>query len=145
MMNRLWALALSLGLAGCKVTSEPWCMEIEYGDCRGAANSAPAADSLRVVGLPANHLVNGTATMLVGESITLYLIHAATGDTLHNVAWGTSPTSSAVAVAQGTNGTGVLRGIAAGYVYSVQTNGVARPISWCDHGCANLIVRVVAP
>ena len=149
MMKRLLALALGLGLAGCKVTSEPFCLEIEYGDCpasQAATTPAAPADSLRVVGFPLTRTNGAVGSLVVGDSVTLYLTRLATLDTVRAVAWEFASASGGVTITTRPDGGGTIKASAPGVISSVKTNGTVRMVFACNGlYCQPVTISVTRP
>lgn len=128
-MRRILIGALIACAAGCK--SEPFCFEID-----GPCTNTPAATTF-IVGFPAEK-VNKTlpqtgaaglpATLVVGDTVYLYLVTNPTGDaagtkdTVHNVGWSLSD-SNAGTITSLANGAGRLVATNPGRLGVISANG----------------------
>jgi len=142
----------AMSLASCKVTSAPWCLEMEPGDCSSrGASSSPLNDALRVVGFPTTkvtaYIQNGSQAfrgdLKVGDTLTLYLVSPPlAGDTLRTVAWSTDASSPQLQLEAGAQGRGKATAVAAGNAYLVQANGQPLALWSCSAAVCNRLEYV---
>jgi len=136
---RRFAIGLLVFLAACKVTSEPFCLEID-GPCANTAQPGSFIFGFPYEKLDTRASVGGGAgyagTLHVGDMVLLHLVSQPRGevtqatDTVRSVGWGLTD-SLAAHIESLPNGVGRLTAIAPGRVGLILANGSSQ--MWSCH------------